>query len=153
MWLIYCKHRVLDKSPRLTVYIFVKVYNKYASLFKHKSYHVFLVYIMYIVYIALTLKTIKMIVTITGQTEMVSDVIKYDSGFEKRLLRIKTIEDYPQFYQVEFTKDKMSLLDKIKVGQIKKVTANLRGNEFEPQEKGKEKQYFLNLTGWKVEDF
>ncbi|WP_136465189.1 DUF3127 domain-containing protein [Flagellimonas onchidii] len=92
-----------------------------------------------------------MVVNVVGAIRTVSDVQKFDSGFEKRFLTIETVEQYPQRFQIDFLGDRMEMLNKIKEGQLKKVTANLRGNEV-VDENG-QTRYFLNLVGFKLEDF
>ena len=75
---------------------------------------------------------------VIGQTETIGA-----KGFQKRLTVIKTDEQYPQTIPVEFTQDKVSLLDNFKLGDIVKIGINLRGTEW----KGK---YFANIQGWQI---
>lgn len=64
-------------------------------------------------------------------------------GFQKRLTVVKTDEQYPQTIPVEFTQEKVSLLDNFKLGDIVKIGINLRGTEW----KGR---YFANIQGWNI---
>lgn len=64
--------------------------------------------------------------------------------FKKRLLVVKTEEQYPQNIPVEFTQDKTFVLDKFAVGDLVKVGINLRGSEWQ----GK---YYANIQGWKID--
>lgn len=70
-------------------------------------------------------------------------------GFRKRELVVTTAEDYPQMIMIEFTQDKVDLLNSFEVGQSVKVSINLRGREWiNPQGEAK---YFNSLQGWKIE--
>ena len=75
---------------------------------------------------------------VIGQTEVIGA-----KGFRKRLAVVKTDEQYPQTIPVEFTQDKVNLLDNFKTGDIVKIGINLRGTEW----KGK---YFANIQGWQI---
>lgn len=78
-------------------------------------------------------------VIVKGSTESVGN-----SGFEKRLLVIKTDEQYPQTIPVDFVQGKVNLLDNIQFGDNVKVSINVRGNEYN----GK---YYVSLNGWKID--
>jgi hypothetical protein len=75
-----------------------------------------------------------------GNTETVGSA----GTFKKRLLVVKTDEQYPQEVPVEFVQDKCNILDKYSIGQFVKVSINIRGNSY------KEKWY-CTLNGWKIE--
>ena len=75
-----------------------------------------------------------------GNTETVGSA----GTFKKRLLVVKTDEQYPQEVPVEFVQDKCNILDKYSIGQFVKVSINIRGNSY------KEKWY-CSLNGWKIE--
>jgi len=64
-------------------------------------------------------------------------------GFQKRLLVIKTNEQYPQTLPIEFMQDKINLLDEFAVNDNVTVGVNLRGSEW----KG---NFYVNLIGWKI---
>lgn len=74
-----------------------------------------------------------------GQTETVGA-----NGFTKRLLVVDTGAQYDSLTPIEFKKDKVALLDNLKVGQTVKVSINLGGREYA----GK---YYPSITGWKIE--
>jgi hypothetical protein len=78
-------------------------------------------------------------VLVIGATETIGA-----KEFKKRLLVVKTEEQYPQSIPVEFTQDKTFVLDKFAVGDLVKVGINLRGSEWQ----GK---YYANINGWKIE--
>ena len=69
-------------------------------------------------------------------------------GFKKREVVITTAEDYPQMLSIEFTQDKVDLLNEFMVGSSVTVSINLRGREWiNPQGEAK---YFNSLQGWKI---
>ena len=71
-------------------------------------------------------------------------------GFRKRELVVTTAEDYPQMLMIEFTQDKVDLLNNFSEGQSVKVAINLRGREWiNPQGEAK---YFNSLQGWKIDN-
>lgn len=71
-------------------------------------------------------------------------------GFKKREVVITTTEDYPQMLMIEFTQDKVDLLNNFSQGQSVKVAINLRGREWiNPQGEAK---YFNSLQGWKIDN-
>jgi hypothetical protein len=72
-----------------------------------------------------------------GQTEVISD------KFSKRLLVVKTEQEYNNLCPVEFTKDKAALLDGLQIGQSVSIEVNLGGREWN----GK---YFASINGWKL---
>ena len=72
------------------------------------------------------------------QTQMVGS-----NNFKKRVLVIKTVEQYPQFISITFTKDKCDELNMLHVGQMATVYINLRGREYN----GK---YFNDIEGWRI---
>lgn len=71
------------------------------------------------------------------------------NGFQKREMILLTQEQYPQPINIEFTQDKISLLDNLSEGENVKVSINIRGREWtSPQG---EVKYFNSITGWRVE--
>jgi hypothetical protein len=75
-----------------------------------------------------------------GNTEVVGSA----GTFKKRLLVVKTSEQYPQEVPVEFVQDKCDVLDKYSIGQEVKVSINIRGNSYN----GK---WYCSLNGWRIE--
>jgi len=74
-----------------------------------------------------------------GNTEVVGSA----GTFKKRLLVVKTSEQYPQEVPVDFVQDKCDVLDKYSIGQDVNVSVNIRGNSYN----GK---WFVSLNGWKI---
>ena len=81
---------------------------------------------------------------LTGKIKLIQDPQTFQSGFAKREM-VVTVEDgnYPQDINLEFIKDKMSLLDDLQPGQEVTVSFDIRGREYNGR-------YFNNLQGWKV---
>jgi len=75
-----------------------------------------------------------------GNTETVGSA----GTFKKRLLVIKTNEQYPQEVPIDFFQDKCEVLDKYAIGQSVKVGINIRGNSYN----GK---WYCSLNGWRID--
>jgi hypothetical protein len=82
-------------------------------------------------------------VKVIGETEVVGT-----SEFKKRMLVVKTDEQYPQMIPIEFVQDKTTLLDKFKVGDAVIIGVNIRGREWTNPDG--EAKYFLSLQGWRM---
>ncbi|MEZ4809550.1 MAG: DUF3127 domain-containing protein [Allomuricauda sp.] len=88
---------------------------------------------------------------VQGRIKMIDETKTFGSnGFRKRELVVTTEEQYPQYILVEFVQDKCDLLDNYQVGQLVKVSINLRGREWvNPQG---ETKYFNSIQGWRIEN-
>ena len=88
---------------------------------------------------------------IQGRIKMIDETKTYgNNGFRKRELVVTTEEQYPQHILVEFVQDKTDLLNSYQVGQLVKVSINLRGREWvNPQG---ETKYFNSIQGWRIEN-
>ncbi|WP_010516372.1 DUF3127 domain-containing protein [Croceivirga radicis] len=88
---------------------------------------------------------------VQGRIKMIDETKTYgNNGFRKRELVVTTEEQYPQHILVEFVQDKCDLLNSYKVGQMVKVSINLRGREWvNPQG---ETKYFNSIQGWRIEN-
>jgi len=87
---------------------------------------------------------------VIGIIKLVGDVQSVGSNsFRKRELVVTTAEDYPQMLMLEFTQDKVDLLNSVAVGDSVKVGINLRGREWINKEG--EAKYFNSLQGWKID--
>ena len=82
---------------------------------------------------------------LSGKVKLIKDTEQFSSGFTKREM-VVTVADgnYPQDINLEFLKDKTSLLDSVSVGQEVTVSFDIRGREYNGR-------YFNNLVGWKVQ--
>ncbi len=81
---------------------------------------------------------------LTGKIKLIQDEQTFASGFTKREM-VVTVDDgrYPQDINLEFVKDKISLLDDLEPGQEVTVSFDIRGREYNGR-------YYNNLQGWKV---
>ena len=88
---------------------------------------------------------------IQGRIKMIDETKTYGSnGFRKREVVVTTEEQYPQHILVEFVQDKTDLLNNYQVGQLVKISINLRGREWvNPQG---ETKYFNSIQGWRLEN-
>ena len=87
---------------------------------------------------------------IQGTIKMIDETKTYgNNGFRKREVVITTEEQYPQHILVEFVQDKCDLLNNYNVGQVVKISINIRGREWtNPQG---EVKYFNSIQGWRIE--
>ncbi len=79
-----------------------------------------------------------------GTVKVIEETQTFASGFSKREFVITTEDKYPQDVKFECTKEKIEMVDRLKVNDRVKVSFNIRGNEY----KGR---YYVNLQAWKVE--
>ncbi len=86
---------------------------------------------------------------VLGKIKVIGNVETFGTDFTKRNLVVTTNEKYPQDLNLEFVKDKCSLLDSYKVGDEVKVGINLRGREWiNPEGVSK---YFNSIIGWRID--
>lgn len=86
---------------------------------------------------------------IVGRIKLIGEVQDISATFRKRELVITTEEQYPQHLLIEFVQDKCQLLDGFQLGEMVKVSINLRGREWvSPQG---ETKYFNSIHGWRIE--
>ena len=72
------------------------------------------------------------------------------NGFQRRDVVISTEEQYPQYIPFDFVQEKCVLLDNFQVGQLVRISFNIRGREWvNPQG---ETKYIVNLQGWRIEN-
>lgn len=88
---------------------------------------------------------------VQGKIKMVGETQTFgNNGFRKREVVVTTEEQYPQHIMVEFVQDKCDLLNNFGVGQLVKISINLRGREWvNPQG---ETKYFNSIQGWRIEN-
>jgi len=86
-----------------------------------------------------------------GRIKVIDETKTYGSnGFKKRELVITTEEQYPQHILIEFVQDKTDILNSYQVGQMVKVSINIRGREWVNPEG--ETKYFNSIQGWRIEN-
>lgn len=71
------------------------------------------------------------------------------NNFKVRELVVTTEEQHSQTLSIQFTQDRVALLDNFQVGQRVKVQFNLKGNEVTKDNKT---NVFMKLDGWKIEE-
>ena len=90
-------------------------------------------------------------IVLVGTVEYKSTVDVISENFFKQSIQIKDQNDqYPQYFEIEFHKDKTSLLDSISVGSVVQVSINLRGRKWINNE-GKTR-IFHTFVGWKIKE-
>ena len=80
-----------------------------------------------------------------GKTE-----IHGENGFRKREVILKTVEEFPNTYLIEFTQDNVDLLDAFSVGQNVVVKCQVTGRDYTNNE-GKY-MVFTTIRGWEIEE-
>jgi hypothetical protein len=86
---------------------------------------------------------------VTGTVKRILPVQNVSATFRKRELVVNTDEQYPQTVAIEFTQDKVDLLDRVREGESVTVSINIRGREWtSPQG---DVRYFVSLQGWRVQ--
>lgn len=84
-----------------------------------------------------------------GTIERILNKEQISDTFVKRNLVLKTNEAYPQKILIEFTQEKIALLDLYKEGTEVKVSINIRGREWQDREGNT--RYYNSINGWKIE--
>lgn len=88
-------------------------------------------------------------VIVVGAITQIGEVQEFgENGFKKKEVLVKTVEERPNVYTLEFTQDNTKLLQDFKEGDNVKITANLRGREYTKDDKY---SVFMSLNAWKVE--
>lgn len=87
---------------------------------------------------------------VQGRIKLIDETKTYgNNGFRKREVVVTTEEQYPQHILVEFVQDRCGLLDSFSVGQLVKISINIKGREWvNPQG---ETKYFNSIQGWRIE--
>lgn len=86
---------------------------------------------------------------ISGRIKKIFEEQTFASGFRKKEIVVTTQEQYPQDLLVEFTQDRIELLNPFALNDEVKVSINLRGREWvNPEGVAK---YFNSIQGWRIE--
>lgn len=91
-------------------------------------------------------------IKIEGLVYKVGDEQVMSSKFTKRELVIETIEENQQYNQlicIQFTNDKVDLIDSLRTGDSILVSANLRGREWKSP--SGDIKFFNSIEGWAVQ--
>jgi len=91
-------------------------------------------------------------IALVGTVLRVEDLVKVSERFQKRVIVIRIDEDgdYPQDVAIEFVNDKTSLLNKYSAGDAVTIDINIRGKDFEKDDKVNN---FTKLNGWRIKGF
>jgi len=82
---------------------------------------------------------------LTGTVKLILEEKTFGSGFNVREFVVTTDADkYPQDICLQCVKEKVEMVDRLKVGDSVKVSFDLRGREYQDR-------YFVNLNAWKIE--
>lgn len=86
---------------------------------------------------------------IIGKIKVINPEQQVSATFRKREIVVTTDETYPQHILVEFSQDRVDLIDPYRVGESVIVSINISGREWvSPQG---ETKYFNTIRGWKIE--
>ena len=82
---------------------------------------------------------------LNGTVKVILEEKTFGSGFNVREFVITTEADkYPQDICLQCVKEKVEMVNQLKVGDSVKVSFDLRGREYQDR-------YFVNLNAWKIE--
>lgn len=86
--------------------------------------------------------------TLTGRIVKLFQEQQISDKFKNRKVWIKTDDQYPQQYEIEFTQDKCGLLDSCNEGDEVEISINIRGRYWS---KGDREGVMNQLQGWKID--
>jgi hypothetical protein len=79
-----------------------------------------------------------------GTLKLLYDTQTFASGFAKREFVVEVPDGkYPQMLKFECVKDKIPMLDGMKIGDPVKVAFDIRGSEYK-------ERFYVNLNAWKI---
>ncbi|MEK7953692.1 DUF3127 domain-containing protein [Luteolibacter soli] len=79
-----------------------------------------------------------------GTLKHLFDTQTFASGFAKREFVVEVPDGkYPQMLKFECVKDKISMLDDVKIGDAVKIAFDIRGSEYK-------ERFYVNLNAWKL---
>lgn len=86
---------------------------------------------------------------LVGRIKVIFDTQNVSAKFRKRELVLVTQERYPQQILIEFTQDRISLLDNVRPDDEVRVQIDIRGREW-TSPRGDVK-YFVSIQGWRID--
>ena len=79
-----------------------------------------------------------------GTLKQIFDTQTFASGFAKREFVVEVPDGkYPQMLKFECVKDKIAMLDGVRIGDPVKVAFDIRGSEYK-------ERFYVNLNAWKI---
>ena len=86
---------------------------------------------------------------VVGQVMQIGQPIPINDNLTKAEVIVKTVEQYPNYYKVEFINGNTDLLQQLDEKDNVKIHCNLRGRLY-TKESG-ESEVYMSLVGWKIE--
>jgi len=85
---------------------------------------------------------------VIGKIHLVREEQKFTETFSKKEVIVETVEQYPQYYPIDFANNNINMLDGYQAGDLVEVNVNVRGNLSKAE--GQEDRAFVSLVGWKI---
>ena len=92
-------------------------------------------------------------VTITGLIKTIGEIETFETGLKKQFVTLKTIEEYPDVYDVDFLNDNIEKLKGFKVNKLVTVKARMTGREVSSKEDENKKYRIISLNGFTIADY
>ena len=89
-------------------------------------------------------------IEIKGRIVGINETIVVNEKFSKREFKVTTLDQFPNTYKVQVTKDKCPLLDKFKIGDEVNVHCNLNGRDW-TNPTTQIVSNFISLDCWRIE--
>ncbi|HET8885587.1 MAG TPA: DUF3127 domain-containing protein [Salinimicrobium sp.] len=86
---------------------------------------------------------------VVGQITNIGEVQEISESFKKQDVIVRTVEEYPNHYKIEFANGNVDLLANWEEGANVKISCNVRGKLY-TKESG-ESDVFMSLKAWKIE--
>jgi single-strand DNA-binding protein len=87
---------------------------------------------------------------IKGTIKLIGDTQNFKDSFTKKSIVVTTDEKYSNDIEIEFIKDKISLINNLNVGDYVTVGININGRGWLNPET-KITKYFTSIIGWKLD--
>jgi hypothetical protein len=93
---------------------------------------------------------------VTGKLLAKYDTIQVSEKFKKREFVVELAEEingniYTNFAKLQLVQNKCDIIDRFNLGEIVKVSFNIKGNSYVDKKDGQTK-YITNLDAWRVEN-
>lgn len=85
-------------------------------------------------------------ISITGRVVDKIEATAITPNFTKGSVVVETNEEYPNYYQVDFTGKNIDKLEYAHIGETVEIRAGVRGTKY--QKEGKPTMYFTQLNGF-----
>lgn len=91
---------------------------------------------------------------VQGKIVMIKEAVTYSEKFTAQSVIIQTEQDYGNVLELQFSNERIKLVDNLNIGDVKIFNININGREWQKDNQS-EKKYFVSLNCWsfdKVED-